>query len=166
MYFSTIIFVLFLGLPSTALSQDDSKKYLVISSNYSDVEQKVQEGLKIKVWTASAEIEGKFQLIDEKQIQIDQTNIKLDEIVAIKAKSRRQKVIGGVVTAISPTIIVTFTALVLGDVIDELGGLIWGVVGSSVSTALIPVGLGIALGRKKKMIENSTSSGYKLSIEI
>lgn len=152
------ILLLLLFVANVALSQSD--KLLVVKNSKSQREVYFKEGEIIKVWTEESHYKGKLEIIDNVSIKVGGDKLNLEEIITFKGTHNYNKIIGSVVAGVPSgfTMVIAILAIT-GDI--ELGGVIVGVGGFFVSLVAVPVGLYVALSKKKHI----DSKQYSIKIK-
>jgi len=148
------LLVLLLFVANVSLSQSD--KLLVVKNTESQREISFKQGDVIKVWTEESHYKGKIEIVDNQSIKVGQDKLNLEDIVTFKGAKLGRKITGSIIAGVPSgfTMVIAILAIT-GDI--ELGGVILGAGGFFVSLVAVPVGLSVALS-KKKHVDNEKYS--------
>ena len=91
--------ILFILLSLISVNIFSQTNVLKLNKRNADKTKTINEGKKIRIITTDKKkINGKFEIIDNKNISIDQDTLTLQEIEIIRKKSTASKIIGGIFT--------------------------------------------------------------------
>jgi len=157
-FYLLLLFSLF--VKGGIFAQQDTIKRLVITDSEKDRKRSFRDNQVVKVWCGDSLTTGRFYILSDSTISINNNSISIDSITQIRLSKKLARIVGTSLLAFNGSMLTL--GLILAINADDLGPVII-IVGSLwAAVVLVPIGVPMVI-KKKYVLDDNLSISIKIT---